>query len=154
MGSGNIVNNKNNVERFIKPSNSFYDKALKEIKNGKKESHWIWYIFPQLKGLGSSYNSNYYGINDINEAKEYLNHEILGNRLIEITQMLLNLNKNDPFEIFGPIDSMKVKSSMTLFYYTFNKKNSLFKDVLNKYYNGEYCNITIRKLNKENKVFC
>ena len=153
MGSGNIVNNKNNVERFIKPSNSFYDKALKEIKNGKKESHWIWYIFPQLKGLGSSYNSNYYGINDINEAKEYLNHEILGNRLIEITQMLLNLNKNDPFEIFGPIDSMKVKSSMTLFYYAFNKKNSLFKDILNKYYNGEYCNITIRKLNKENKVF-
>ena len=154
MGSGNITNNKINIERFIKPSNSFYDKALKEIKNGKKESHWIWYIFPQLKGLGSSYNSKYYGINDINEAKEYLNHKILGNRLIEITQVLLNLNINDPIEIFGPIDSMKVKSSMTLFYYTFNKKNSLFKDVLNKYYNGEYCKITIRKLNKENKVFC
>ena len=151
MGSGII---KYNIERFIEPSNSDYETALKEVKNGKKESHWIWYIFPQLKGLGSSYNSKYYGINDINEAKEYLNHKILGNRLIEITQVLLNLNINDPIEIFGPIDSMKVKSSMTLFYYTFNKKNSLFKDVLNKYYNGEYCNITIRKLNKENKVFC
>ena len=151
MGSGII---KYNTERFIEPSNSDYETALKEVKNGKKESHWIWYIFPQLKGLGNSYNSNYYGIKNINEAKEYLNHKILGKRLIEITETLLKVNINDPIEIFGKIDSIKVKSSMTLFYYASNKENSLFKNVLNKYYNGEYCNNTIRLLNIKSKTCC
>ncbi len=153
MGNQNIKNNKKKLERFIEPSNLDYEIALKEIKNGKKKSHWIWYIFPQLKGLGNSYNSNYYGIKDINEAKEYLNHIILGNRLIEITETLLNLNINDPIEIFGDIDSKKVNSCMTLFYYASFKKNSLFKNVINKYYNGEYCKNTIRLLNRK-KTCC
>ena len=153
MGNQNIKNNKKKLERFIEPSNLDYEIALKEIKNGKKKSHWIWYIFPQLKGLGNSYNSNYYGIKDINEAKEYLNHNILGNRLIEITETLLNLNINDPIEIFGDIDSKKVNSCMTLFYYASFKKNSLFKNVINKYYNGEYCKNTIRLLNRK-KTCC
>ena len=153
MGNQNIKNNKKNLERFIEPSNLDYEIALKEIKNGKKKSHWIWYIFPQLKGLGNSYNSNYYGIKDINETKEYENNKILGNILIKITETLLNLNINDPIEIFGDIDSKKVNSCMTLFYYASFKKNSLFKNVINKYYNGEYCKNTIRLLNRK-KTCC
>ena len=147
MSTKNKEDNKNNLERFIEPSNLQYENALKEIQNGKKESHWIWYIFPQLRGLGFSQNSKFYGINDIDEAKQYLNHEILGPRLIKITETLLNLNKNDPIEIFGNIDSLKVKSCMTLFYYA--SKNVLFKNVINKYYKGEFCNNTIRKLKKK-----
>ena len=112
----------NGVERFITPSDEDYETALEEIKKGHKYSHWIWYIFPQLKGLGRSFMSEYYGIKDLKEAKEYLNHQILGQRLIEITECLSNLEINDPIEVFGSIDAVKVKSCMTLFYQAASEK--------------------------------
>ena len=143
--------NDNGIERFLDPNNEDYETALEEIKKGHKYSHWIWYIFPQLKGLGMSYMSEFYGIKDLNEAKEYLNHQILGQRLIEITECLLNLEINNPIQVFGSIDAVKVKSCMTLFYLASDKKNQLFKKILDKFYNGAYCVNTERILEEKKK---
>ena len=123
------------LERFISAQEHSYKTALSEIKNGKKLSHWIWYIFPQLKGLGRSYNSEYYGIENIDEAKSYLAHPILGARLIEITEALSMLNENNPLKVMGSPDDMKLKSCMTLFAYI-SEEGSIFHQVLEKYFDG------------------
>ncbi len=131
-----------NLERFIKAQKQDYERALEEIKNGQKLTHWIWYIFPQIKGLGYSEISNYYGIDDLEEAKAYLQNEYLRNNLLEITEALLNLDSNNPTEILGYPDDLKVKSCMTLFNYV-DQRILIFKKVIDKYYNGEFDNKTI-----------
>ena len=124
------------LERFIKAQEQTYDIALQEVRSGRKHSHWIWFIFPQLKGLGHSYYSNYYGIDGLEEAKAYLCHPILGAWLREITAALYSLpEERTARSILGGIDAIKVKSSMTLFYLA--SKEQLFLDVLNRYYKGE-----------------
>ncbi len=134
-----------NLNRFIEAQENNYSFALEEIKNGRKRGHWIWYIFPQLKGLGHSYNSDCYGIANIKEAIEYLNHPILGKRLREITEVLLSLPAGKTArEIVGGIDARKVKSSMTLFYLA--SKETLFIDVINRYYDGKMDELTIKML--------
>ena len=125
------------LERFISAQENKYSIALSEIKSGLKSSHWMWYIFPQLIGLGTSYKSEFYGINGLQEAKEYINHPILGIRLREITRKLLSLNGNDAEEIVGFPDCLKLKSSMTLFNLVDESEDKLFKSVLDKFYNGE-----------------
>ena len=138
------------LDRFIKAQENTYLVALKEIKNGRKQSHWMWYIFPQIKGLGMSETSKYYGIDGEEEAKAYLDNEILGSRLREITSELLKLNIDNPVDIFGTIDAMKLKSSMTLFDYVSDDK--IFSQVLNKYYNGEIDEKTILLCEKRKKL--
>lgn len=138
------------LDRFIKAQENNYLVALKEIKNGRKQSHWMWYIFPQIKGLGMSETSRYYGIDDEEEAKAYLDNEILGFRLREITSELLKLNIDNPVDIFGTIDAIKLKSSMTLFDYVSDDK--IFSQVLNKYYNGEIDEKTILLCEKRKKL--
>ena len=138
------------LDRFIKAQENTYLVALKEIKNGRKQSHWMWYIFPQIKGLGMSETSRYYGIDGEEEAKAYLDNEILGFRLREITSELLKLNIDNPVDIFGAIDAMKLKSSMTLFDYVSDDK--IFSQVLNKYYNGEIDEKTILLCEKRKKL--
>ena len=138
------------LDRFIKAQENTYLVALKEIKNGRKQSHWMWYIFPQIKGLGMSETSRYYGIDGEEEAKAYLDNEILGSRLREITSELLKLNIDNPVNIFGTIDAMKLKSSMTLFDYVSDYK--IFSQVLNKYYNGEIDEKTILLCEKRKKL--
>lgn len=141
--------NEHSLERFIDAQNNkeygSYESALKEIKNGRKRTHWIWYIFPQLKGLGHSYNSEFYGIDDIQEAKEYLAHPVLGSRLREISQALLNLNENDPHKIMGSPDDMKLKSCMTLFAHV-SENDSIFHKVLAKFFNDETDEMTLQFL--------
>ena len=140
---------KNNINRFIDAQDinssniSIYEEALNEIKQGHKEGHWIWFIFPQLRGLGSSINSRFYGL-DVNEADDYINNETLYSRLVEISEALLNVNNDSIIDIVGYIDSLKIKSCMTLFYLKTN--NELFKKVLDKYFDGEYCEYTVDKL--------
>lgn len=138
------------LDRFIKAQENNYLVALNEIKNGRKQSHWMWYIFPQIKGLGMSETSRYYGIDDEEEAKAYLDNEILGFRLREITSELLKLNIDNPVDIFGTIDAIKLKSSMTLFDYVSDDK--IFSQVLNKYYNGEIDEKTILLCEKRKKL--
>ena len=138
------------LDRFIKAQENTYLVALKEIKNGRKQSHWMWYIFPQIKGLGMSETSRYYGIDGEEEAKAYLDNEILGSRLREITSELLKLNIDNLVDIFGTIDTMKLKSSMTLFDYV--SEDKIFSQVLNKYYNGEIDEKTILLCEKRKKL--
>lgn len=135
----------NNLERFVDAQKDTYSCAYKEICNGRKETHWMWFIFPQIIGLGESEMSDYYAIKSEEEAIEYLNHEVLGPRLISITEALLNLGDVDAYSIFGGIDSLKLKSSMTLFYLV--SENPLFASVLNKFYDGELDSHTVDMLN-------
>ena len=136
QGSNEDNEQENTTYRFNISHDSAYIDALHEIQNGKKTGHWIWYIFPQLKGLGLSYRSHFYGINDAAEAKAYLAHPILGKRLRKITSVLLALPpEKTARQILGIIDAKKVKSCMTLFYLV--SKDELFIKVLERYYDGQ-----------------
>lgn len=123
-----------NLDRFIEAQNFSYETALSELKAGAKRSHWIWYIFPQIKGLGHSWNSNYYGLDGLDEAREYLSHPILGPRLRECCQALLEISDKDIVSIMSGIDAMKLKSSMTLFDAV--SPEDVFSVMLEKYFSG------------------
>jgi uncharacterized protein (DUF1810 family) len=137
-----------NISRFIQAQEECYEGALAEIKSGRKTGHWMWFIFPQIKGLGNSENSIYYGIDDINEALEYVNHPILGTRLVQMSQLLLNVPTDDPEEILGHIDSLKLKSSMTLFA-ELPDANTVFQSVLDKFFDGQKDMKTLNILNSD-----
>lgn len=122
------------LERFVEAQKDDYAIALKEIKNGRKSTHWMWYVFPQMKGLGHSCAADFYGIQSAIEAKEYLAHPILGQRLLEISGALLKLEGKSAREIFGYTDATKLRSSMTLFYLV--SENDIFLEVLMKYFDG------------------
>ena len=128
---------KPNLDKFIAAQEDTYAAALAEIRRGKKETHWRWFIFPQLRGLGQSTMSYTYGITDLAQAKAYLADAALGSRLKLITEELLKLGKRDAVEIFGQIDAMKLKSSMTLFACAEDNADSVFRQVLRQYFNGE-----------------
>lgn len=140
---------RDRLERFIEPQEQDYEQALKEIRNGRKVSHWIWYIFPQLRGLGKSYMSDYYGIRDLDEAKAFLQDPYLGKHLQEISEALLNLDNDNATQIMGRQDDMKLKSSMTLFACA-DPENAVFEKVLEKFYNGHKDGRTLKMLSKEN----
>ncbi len=125
-----------NLQRFLNAQEKDYWVALSEIKNGKKQSHWMWYIFPQIQGLGLSETSKFYAIKNIHEAEEFLNHPILGSRLIDICNELLNLETGDAYKIFGSPDDMKLFSSMTLFS-SLPRTKPVFQKVLNKFFDGK-----------------
>lgn len=137
---------KNDIERFLKAQEKDYEHALNEIKNGRKTGHWIWYIFPQIAGLGFSSTSKYYSIKDKNEAIEYLKNKTLKDRLIEICEALLSLESDDATYVMGYPDDLKLKSSMTLFDEV--SDIDVFKKVLDKFYKGEKDEMTISLLNK------
>lgn len=125
------------------PCNSYED-ALSEIRNGRKYTHWIWYIFPQLRGLGSSHMARYYGINGREEALLYLQHPVLGKRLREISLALLQHKGKTAVKILGSIDAMKVASCMTLF--DALSPGDVFAEVLNAFYGGTPCEHTLTML--------
>jgi len=124
------------LQRFIDAQQSDYETALSEIKRGRKQSHWMWYIFPQIQGLGFSATSKLYAIKNLKEAQAYLNHPLLGKRLKEITDGLINLPSNDAHEIFGSPDDVKLKSSMTLFA-SLPDADPIFESALKKFFKGE-----------------
>ena len=140
LGGGEV---KYDLERFMKAQEIDYPVALNEIKNGQKQGQWMWYIFPQIKGLGHSYNSEFYGISSKEEAKAYLEHPVLGVRLREITQALLDCSKSAD-DILGYPDVLKVRSCMTLF--DMVSPDDIFNDVLYKFYEGQRCDKTIWRL--------
>jgi len=133
--------------RFLEAQNQVYLKALEEIKKGQKRSHWMWFIFPQIKGLGSSENARYFGINDLTEATAYLQHPILGKHLIEITTALLEIKGKTATDIFGYPDDLKLCSSMTLFSKVVNA-NPVFSEVIERYFSGKPDNKTLELLEK------
>ena len=138
-------NSKYDLQRFVEAQEASYQQALSEIRMGRKQSHWMWYIFPQVKGLGSSSMAQRYAIREIEEADEYLRHPILGSRLIEISSALLQLQTNDAYQVFGSPDNMKLKSSMTLFA-SVPTGNDVFKKVLEKFFRGQRDEATLKVL--------
>ncbi len=135
------------LSRFYNAQEIFYPIALREIQNGKKLSHWMWFIFPQLRGLGISRNSYTFGITDISEARAYLANPILGARLYEISNALLSLETSDPEFVFGDIDAKKLCSSMTLFSEA-DQNSETFRAVLEKFFGGKKDIKTLALLNK------
>ena len=135
------------IKRFIDAQKRDYEMAFSEISEGHKKNHYMWYIFPQLKDLGSTSTSKYYGIRDIEEAKEYMDNEYLRNNLINISKVLLTLGTNNPKDIFGHIDSIKLRSSMTLFELV--SDDDVFSKVLDKYYDGVRDEITLNLINRK-----
>ena len=130
------------LSRFHKAQKGTYETALAEIRAGRKRSHWIWYIFPQIQGLGYSSTAQYYAIEDLNEAKAYLADPVLRERLLEISNALLALDSCDASEVMGYPDDLKLRSSMTLFSLA-DPECTVFRDVLEKFYDGREDSRTI-----------
>lgn len=131
------------LQRFISAQANDYETALNEIKSGRKRSHWMWYIFPQIDGLGFSSMAQRYAIKDLNEAIQYLKHPVLGSRLVEISKALLGLPGNNATAIMGSPDDLKLHSSMTLFSLV-PDADPVFDAVLKKFFNGQKDNGTLR----------
>jgi uncharacterized protein (DUF1810 family) len=143
---------ENDLNRFLAAQETHYENALSEIKSGRKTSHWMWFIFPQFKDLGFSETSKFYSIKSLHEAEEYLNHPILGARLKEITEFLLDLDENDAYKIFGRPDNNKLNSCMTLFSKVDESDEKLFDKVIAKFFNNESDEATKKLLEKENQL--
>ena len=135
------------LQRFKDAQEQDYRQALAEIRAGRKRSHWIWYIFPQLEGLGRSAMCARYGIRGIGEAEAYLADETLRGRLVEMSRALLELNGNDPVDVMGHIDAIKLRSCMTLFSRASNA-DPAFQAVLDKYFGGEADPMTLELLTR------
>lgn len=123
------------LNRFISAQERSYDAALREIKAGHKRTHWMWYIFPQIAGLGFSSTAQFYAISSMQEAKDYYAHPVLGKRLIEISEALLTLDTSDAGAVMGYPDDLKLRSSMTLFLAA--SGDAVFQKVLDKFYSGK-----------------
>jgi uncharacterized protein (DUF1810 family) len=124
------------LDRFLNAQRDDYERALAEIKRGRKQSHWMWYIFPQLAGLGFSSTAKFYGIRNLSEASSYLAHPVLGPRLVEISAAMLQVEDKTANQILGSPDDLKLRSCMTLFSQV-QPTNPIFQAVLDKYYSGE-----------------
>lgn len=134
------------MRKFLIMQKKYYKTALAEIKSGKKKTHWIWFIFPQLRGLGVSEMSYYYGLKNLDDARDYFSNKELRHNLLEITTELYTLKKRNIIKIVGEIDAMKIQACMTLFYCA--TREMLFRKVLDKYYGGQFHDETIKKLYK------
>lgn len=130
-------------DHFLKAQEGSFEAALSEIKRGCKTGHWMWFMFPQLQGLGSSTTAKKYALGNLNDAKEYLNHPLLGPRLIQLTRAFASIENKSARLILGTPDDLKMKSSMTLFSLCSNEE-SIFHDVLQKFYAGQRCPYTLR----------
>ena len=144
--SNPIIQDSFNLNRFIIAQDAVYDTVVAELSDGCKRSHWMWYRFPQLKHLGHSYNAKFYGISGWEEAKAYLANPILDARLRKVSEIILALPGNDARDVFGGIDAIKLRSSMTLF--DLVAPNDIFSRVLEKYFNGKRDRRTIAIVNE------
>ena len=133
------------LDRFVKAQKYDYETALQEIRAGRKRSHWIWYIFPQIAGLGRSSTAKYYAIQNLEEAKAYMQVDSLREHLLEISGVLLELEANDPLRVMGSPDDLKMHSSMTLFAIA-APEYDVFRKVLDKFYGGRMDQNTLRIL--------
>lgn len=136
-----------NLNRFVQAQEPDYDQALSEIRAGRKRSHWMWYVFPQFTGLGSSPTSAHYAIKSVQEATAYLDHPVLGPRLLECAEAALQIEGRSALEIFGSPDDMKLRSCATLFA-SVSPEDSVFHRIIDKYFAGERDVRTIELINR------
>ena len=141
------VNDHFELQRFVdaQDADGTYATAVSELRNGRKQSHWIWFIFPQIVGLGRSSTAQYYAISGLPEARAYLAHPILGPRLVQCARILTELPGTDAVKVLGSVDAQKLRSSMTLFAQT-TPPEHVFQDVLNQYFAGEGDDATTSRL--------
>ena len=133
------------LERFVEAQEAVYARALTELRAGKKQSHWMWFIFPQIAGLGHSAMAQMYAIASLDEARVYLAHPLLGTRLRECCEVVMAIEGKTAHQIFGSPDDLKFRSCLTLFAHA-APDEVLFRDLLEKYYNGEEDELTLQKL--------
>ena len=133
------------LKRFVDAQAPVYDNVLDELRDGRKRSHWMWFVFPQLRGLGGSPMAARYGISSLEEARAYLRHGVLGPRLRECTRLVNRVQGRSVAEIFGSPDDLKLRSSMTLFARA-TDDNEDFVALLDKYYDGQEDQLTVERL--------
>lgn len=136
------------LQRFVEAQEQVFESVLIELNRGRKYGHWIWFIFPQLKGLGRSSMSAFYGIGSLDEARAYLQHPLLGTRLIQCTELVIAVRGSDAEAIFGEVDAMKFRSCMTLFAGA-DPEQRLFSQALEKYFGGERDPLTLSYLDQQ-----
>ena len=134
-----------NLQRFVEAQAPVYERVLSELRAGKKKSHWIWFVFPQIAGLGHSTMAEKYAIRSLDEAKAYLDHAVLGARLRECTELVLNVEGKTAVQIFDYPDDLKFRSSMTLFAHA-APDSSIFREAIEKYFAGAFDKVTVRAL--------
>ncbi len=137
-----------NLQRFVNAQEPVIANVLAELKQGRKHGHWIWFIFPQLKGLGRSSMSEFYGISSLDGAKAYLQHPVLGPRLLQCAKLVIEIQGVDAEDIFGEVDAMKFRSCMTLFAQA-APENRVFTNALEKFFGGERDDLTLSRLNHQ-----
>lgn len=135
---------------FIQAQNTIYPSVINELTEGQKRTHWMWFIFPQVKGLGLSTMARRFAIESLEQAKEYLQHDVLGARLRECAELLLLHPYKSALEIFGSIDTLKLHSSLTLFTLASSNKKCVFNELLDQYFEGSYDINSIRMLKQIN----
>jgi uncharacterized protein (DUF1810 family) len=140
-----MSNDPHDLQRFVDAQATVYDQVSAELRMGRKRTHWMWFVFPQLRGLGFSPTAQRYGIASIEEAHAYLAHPVLGPRLVACTRWVLAVQDRSAYEIFGSPDDQKFRSSMTLFAHA-NPATSEFRDALVKYYGGEEDPLTLARV--------
>ena len=133
------------LQRFVDAQAHTYDQALAELRAGRKRTHWMWFVLPQLAGLGRSAMAQRFGIRDLDEARAYLAHPVLGRRLVECARALTALDTADPAEVLGEVDAQKLRSSMTLFARA-APDQPVFREVLEHYFGGEPDEVTTSRL--------
>ena len=138
------------LRRFHRAQATDYEAALAQIRSGRKTSHWIWYIFPQVKGLGHSYNAEYFGLDGMEEARAYLEDPVLKGRLVEISTALLELPDHDPVSVMGFPADLKLCSCMTLFHHA-APEEAVFQQVLDQFFHGKEDELTLRILSEKGK---
>jgi uncharacterized protein (DUF1810 family) len=140
-----VTSDPYNLERFVKAQDAVYEDVCEELRDGRKTSHWMWFVFPQIKGLGYSSTSRIFAISSLAEAQAFLRHPILGPRLIECTELVNQTSGRTVHDIFGSPDDMKFHSSMTLFRHA-DPDNVVFKDALKKFFGGREDQSTLDRL--------
>ena len=133
------------LQRFVDAQATTYDTALRELRAGDKRSHWMWFVFPQVAGLGRSATAQRYAVTSLDEARAYLAHPVLGPRLVECTTALLGLATSDPVDVLGPVDAQKLRSSMTLFAMA-DPQEPAFGEVLDRWFGGERDEATVARV--------
>jgi uncharacterized protein (DUF1810 family) len=133
------------LQRFVDAQNGVYEQAVRELREGHKRSHWMWFVFPQIAGLGRSPTAQHFAVSGLAEARAYLAHPVLGPRLVEAARALTALPGGDPQRVLGPVDAVKLRSSMTLFAAA-DPDRPVFAEVLDRYFAGERDEATLSRL--------
>src|SRR5438046_1490500 len=137
-----------NLQRFVDAQNPVYDNVCSELRQGRKTRHWMWFVFPQIEGLGHSSMARTFAIASLDEAKAYLLHPVLGRRIIECTELISKIEGRTIDQILGYPDDLKFRSSMTLFAHA-TADNQVFEDAIRKYFGGEYDQLTLERVQRK-----